>query len=131
MSLIFSTKNIQVVTAVVAILFGILTVFAGTRVLLGANPGYEVFQPLLAFNTSMGFIYIVAGIFVWKNLSKGKTIAAVIFVLNFIVLMVIAYLYVFSNSIAIESLGAMSFRSLLWLILLALLTWASKKISRV
>lgn len=31
------TQNILVI---VAVLFGLLTIFAGTRVLLGSNPGY-------------------------------------------------------------------------------------------
>lgn len=36
------------VLAFIAILFGIATIFAGGRVLLGADPGYVVFRPLLS-----------------------------------------------------------------------------------
>lgn len=40
-------RIIQAVVAAIAVLFGARTVFAGGRVLLGADPGYEVFRPLL------------------------------------------------------------------------------------
>ncbi len=48
--------------AAVAVLFGIATVVAGTRVLSGSDPGYLVFRPLLIFNTAMGVAYLAAGV---------------------------------------------------------------------
>ena len=46
-------------------MFGVATLFAGSRVLLGSDPGYEVFRPLLIYNTAMGAAYLAAGITVW------------------------------------------------------------------
>ena len=54
-------RLVQVGAATIAVLFGIATLFAGGRVLLGSDPGYEVFRPLLIYNTSMGVAYLAAG----------------------------------------------------------------------
>ncbi|MEJ1395471.1 MAG: hypothetical protein RPU64_14965 [Candidatus Sedimenticola sp. (ex Thyasira tokunagai)] len=62
------TKNILVT---IAVLFGLLTMFAGTRVLLGSNPGYIVFRPLLIYNAAMGIVYVAAGIIAWRNIKQG------------------------------------------------------------
>lgn len=38
----------------IAVAFGVLTLFVGTRVLRGADPGSVVFRPLLVYNVVMG-----------------------------------------------------------------------------
>jgi len=119
-------KIIQSVSACIATLFGLLTLFAGTRVLLGSDPGYVVVQPLLIFNTAMGFVYIAAGITIWRNLIKGRNVAAVIFTLNLVVLAIIYFLYTQGSLIAVDSLGAMSLRTVVWLALFAVLGWLSR-----
>jgi len=49
----------QRIAAVAAVIFGLATVTAGGRVLLGySEPGYVVYQPLLIYNTLMGFVYV-------------------------------------------------------------------------
>ena len=60
-------KVIKIVLVLVAALFGIATIFAGTRVLLGSDPGYIVFRPLLIYNTAMGIVYVAAAIIAWRN----------------------------------------------------------------
>ena len=107
----------------VAVLFGLLTIFAGTRVLLGSNPGYIVYQPLLIYNVVMGVVYVVAGIIAWSNIKQGMYWAATIFVLNLIVLTAIFYLYTEGNSIAVDSLRAMSLRTVVWFALFAGFWW--------
>jgi hypothetical protein len=122
-----STKLTQGAIAIFVILFGLLTIFAGTRVLLGFDPGYNVFQPLLIYNTLMGVVYIVTGIITWRNLIQGKRIAAAILILNLLMLGVISYLHISTNSIAVESLFAMGFRTTIWFGLLIGLVWVSKR----
>ena len=114
------TRNILVA---VAVLFGLLTIFAGTRVLLGSNPGYIVFRPLLIFNVVMGIVYVAAGIIAWRNIKQGMYVAATIFVLNLIVLTAIFFLYTEGNSIAVDSLRAMSLRTVVWFVLFAGFWW--------
>lgn len=107
----------QKVLAGVAMLFGVVTIFAGTRVLTGTDPGYIVFRPLLVYNTVMGFFYVAAGIMAWRNLEQGRKAAAAIFLLNLLVLVAIGFLYRSGGAVAIESLRAMTLRTGIWLVL--------------
>ena len=113
-------KNILIA---VAVLFGLLTIFAGTRVLLGSDPGYVVYRPLLIYNTIMGIAYVAAGIIAWRSLKQGMYAAAIIFVLNLIVLTAIYFLYTEGGSVAVDSLRAMSLRTAVWFTLFAGFWW--------
>ncbi|EWH01718.1 hypothetical protein, partial [Halomonas sp. BC04] len=104
-------RILQKTLALTALLFGLVTIFAGIRVLFGASPGYGVFWPLLVYNTVMGVGYSIAGILGWRDIERGKYAAAIIFVLNLLVLGVIAYLYVAGSVVALESLLAMILRT--------------------
>jgi len=110
-------KIIHNVLVLVAVVFGLLTIFAGTRVLLGSDPGYVVFRPLLIYNTLMGIVYVAAGFIAWRNLKQGMYAAASIFVLNLVVLAIIYYLHTTGSTVAVDSLRAMSLRTGVWLVL--------------
>lgn len=101
----------------IAVAFGILTLFAGGRVLLGADPGYTVFRPLLVFNTAMGAAYIAAGIAIWRDPTWGRNCAGAIFLLNLLALAAIAAVHFGGGAVAVQSLGAMGFRTVVWLLL--------------
>jgi len=120
-------KISQRVLSIVAALFGFITIIAGTRVLLGSDPGYIVYQPLLIFNTAMGIVYVSAAVIAWRNIKQGMYVAAIIFVLNLAMLAVIYFLYTKGSSIAVESLRAISFRTTVWLALFTGLWWLSRK----
>jgi hypothetical protein len=66
------------VAASAAVVFGVVTVMAGGRVLLGGDPGYLVFRPLLLFNTVMGAVYLIAGALVWRGAPGGRRLAGAI-----------------------------------------------------
>jgi len=120
-------KITQNALVLVAALFGLVTIIAGTRVLLGSDPGYIVFRPLLIYNTAMGIIYVAAGVMIWRNLKQGMYVAAAIFVLNLFVLAVIFLLYIEGSSIAADSLRAMSLRTIVWLAIFAGLGWLNRR----
>ena len=61
--------------------------------LLGSDPGYEVFRPLLIYNTAMGLAYLAAGIAVWRRVEVGRTAAGTIALLNLCVLVGILVVY--------------------------------------
>jgi hypothetical protein len=107
----------------VAILFGLLTIFAGSRVLMGVDPGYVVFRPLLVYNTIMGFVYVAAGLVIWRNTGAGMYSALAILVLNLMVLGGIFYLYQQGSPVAADSLRAMSVRTGVWLAISGVLIW--------
>jgi hypothetical protein len=108
---------IQRALALAAAVLGLATIAAGVRVLAGADPGYVVFRPLLRFNTAMGFAYVAAGALAWRDVTRGRSAAAVIFALNLCVLGVIGYLYATGSAVAVESVRAMALRSAVWLAL--------------
>ena len=116
----------QQFSAVVAVIFGLATLWAGGSVLAGRDPGYLVYRPLLLFNTLMGVVYLGAGMLAWRRARSGRTAAAVIFGLNLLVLGGVLYLYRTSAVVAIDSVRAMTLRSGVWLALLLVLIWASR-----
>ncbi len=118
-------KITQNALAFVAVLFGLVTIFAGTRVLLGSDPGYIVYRPLLIYNAVMGIVYVSAGIIALRNIKQGMYAAAIIFALNLVVLSAIYYLYTEGSPIAIDSLRAMTLRTVVWLALFAGFGWLS------
>lgn len=101
--------------ALVACVFGLLTLFAGGSVLLGADPGYVVFRPLLVYNTAMGLAYVAAGIALWREGDAGRRAAAAIFALNLAVLAGICLVFVTGGGVATDSLAAMTLRTVVWL----------------
>lgn len=122
-------RKVVASSAIVAVIFGAATVVAGTRVLLGSDPGYTVFRPLLLFNTAMGFAYILVGVLAWKRSKFGARGAGLIAVLNLAVLIAIALLYSAGGPIASTSLKAMAFRTIVWVVLSLVLLWASRQAS--
>ncbi|MDZ7805582.1 MAG: hypothetical protein U5K71_00530 [Gracilimonas sp.] len=108
----------QKIASVTAIVFGVITLVASSRILyFGSDPGYYVFLPLLIFNHIMGTVYLVAGYQIWKNKQKGKIAALAIFLINLLVLVVIGIIYIVNTGVATDSLGAMSFRTAIWLLI--------------
>jgi hypothetical protein len=88
-----SVRFMQLLVAVIAGLFGVATLFAGGSVLLGSDPGYVVFRPLLIYNTIMGVAYLAAGTTILRSLILGKYAAGAIFFLNILVLLGITLVY--------------------------------------
>lgn len=117
----------QAILALAAAVFGLLTIIAGARVLVGFPPGYVVFRPLLIYNTAMGVAYVAAGVIAWRSVERGKYAALAIFVLNLLVLGTIGYLYKEGSSVAIESVRAMTFRTVVWLLLFLGLAWVDRQ----
>jgi hypothetical protein len=114
----------QRIAAVVGALFGVATLLAGGRVLMGADPGYAVFRPLLLYNTAMGIAYVAAGAAIWYQLNRGLYAAFAVAVLNLAVFVGVAFLYAAGDSIAVESVRAMAFRTFVWLAIALVLFWS-------
>jgi hypothetical protein len=102
------------IISMAAVVFGVVTILAGARVLTGSDPGYVVFRPLLVFNTIMGGVYVAAGVQIWRDERRGRLWAHGVALVNLVVLLVITALYVRGWSIAVDSLAAMTVRTLGW-----------------
>jgi hypothetical protein len=103
--------------AAVAVVFGLVTLGAGSRVLLGADPGYVVYRPLLLYNTAMGLAYLAAGLAIWRSPRAGAVAGGTIFILNLLVLAGIVVLFARGGAVAPDSLRAMTLRTVVWLVL--------------
>lgn len=118
--------RLQTGLALVGIVFGIATLYAGGSVLAGRDPGYIVFRPLLIFNTAMGLVYVAAGVVAWRDAGRGARAAGVIFVANLVVFGIIAWLYATGAAVAVDSVRAMTLRTGVWLALFAGLRWVAR-----
>lgn len=118
---------LQKLASIVAILFGVVTVFAGGRVLLGGDPGYVVFRPLLFYNTTMGLAYVGAGLVIWRDVGRGRQLAGVIALLNLAVLVAIFLLHRTGGDVAPDSVRAMTFRTVVWIGLFLVTYWLHRK----
>lgn len=113
-------KNLHKIAAILALLIGGMSVISGSKVLLGIDvKDYTVLNWLVIYNVIFGVISFVAAYLIWKNKSIAKKI--VVFILAAHTFSAI-YLYFFSESVASESIKAMSFRIGIW-ILIYLLTY--------
>lgn len=120
-------RLLQAILAAVAILFGVATIVAGARVLGGADPGYVVYRPLVLYNTVMGVAYVAAGIVAWRSVEGGRRLAVTIFALNVLMLGVVVYLYAAGRAVAVDSVRAMAFRTVVWLALFLGLGWLARR----
>jgi hypothetical protein len=120
-----TVRIVRTIVIAVAVLFGVVTLFAGGRVLLGFDPGYEVFRPLLIFNTAMGLAYLAAGMATWRSVNAGRNAAGAIFLLNLLVLGGILVIYRSGGAVAVDSLRAMTLRTVVWLALFLGASWLS------
>lgn len=116
-----SRSRAELIVALAAALFGVLTVVAGGRVLLGGDPGYVVYRPLLVFNTVMGVAYVGVALLAWRGHRAAVIGASVVAASNLLVLVILGWLFATGAAVATESLGAMAFRAIAWVVLVAVL----------
>ncbi|WP_299526385.1 hypothetical protein [uncultured Lutibacter sp.] len=111
-------KNIYKIASILALLIGAMSVFAGSKVLLGIDTKeYNVLNWLVFYNVILGFISIVASYLIWKKNKLSKSLIPTILVLHSSILI---YLYFFSEIVAAESMKAMTFRVSIWIVIFLL-----------
>ena len=120
-------KNIiRIIASIVAVLIGLLSIITGSRVLLGYfNPGYQTFVLLISYNIMMGFVSILAGYFIWKKHYHALIVSGFIATGHICVLISLAV--IFSDIVAEQSIKAMIFRSIVWVIILIITFTTAKK----
>lgn len=118
-----TSRVVRLLAVAVAGLFGVATIVAGGRVLLGSDPGYVVFRPLLMYNTIMGVAYIATSVAIWRNDIRARYAAGAICLLNLIVLVAIVLVYRSGGAVAVDSLRAMTLRTVVWLFLFLATRW--------
>lgn len=119
----FAVRAVRYLAGAIAVLFGAATLVAGGRALAGIDPGYQVFVPLLVYNTVMGVSYAVVGFAIWRSPRLGRAGAHTICILNVVVLITIVLMYSTGGAVAVDSLQAMSFRTAVWMALYLATAW--------
>lgn len=98
--------------AILALFIGLMSVFAGSKVLLGIDTkDYNVLIWLVVYNLVMGFVSLFAAYLMWKNNYRANNMITLILSLHFLVLV---YLNFISDTAAHESQMAMVFRTIVW-----------------
>lgn len=105
------TSKLQRGAVLLTMLFGVLSIFAGGRVLAGiATKSHPVLMPLVAFNVAMGVLYIAAAVTIRKSAVRGRAFAGFLVLINLIALgAIVAYRSV-GGMVAGESVIAMLVR---------------------
>ena len=111
-------KIFKKIAAFLALFIGLMSVFAGSKVLLGIDiKDYNILNWLVTYNVIIGFISIFAAYLIWKSKGNSKNLTLFILSMHF---MVFIYLKFLSNTVASESVKAMIFRTSIWIFIVIL-----------
>jgi hypothetical protein len=105
--------------SLLAFLVGIMSIVAGGMVMRGWRPGYNVLSWLPVYNFAVGLLTLIPAYLLWVNSRYALTASIVIFSLHALVLVLL--FTAVRNTAAFQSVGAMSFRVVVWIGILALL----------
>ncbi|MEZ5863238.1 MAG: hypothetical protein R3D25_03890 [Geminicoccaceae bacterium] len=107
------------VLAVIAVLFGVATVFSGGTALFGGPEARaavgDAVPFVLWFNTLAGFAYVVAGIGLWRARHWAARLAWLIALATLLVFVAFAVHVATGGAFEMRTVGAMTLRSLVWL----------------
>ena len=108
-----------------AFLIGGMSILAGALVMRGWEPGYSVLNWLPIYNFILGTLTVFfPAILIWKNSKYAMPAAIATFSIHAIVTLLL--LTTFRGTVAANSIGAMIFRLVTWLIILALMIIQSR-----
>lgn len=105
--------------SILAFLVSIMSIVAGGMVMRGWRPGYSILSWLPVYNFVFGLLTLIPAYLLWVNSRYALTASIVTFGIHTIVLLLL--LTVFRGQVATQSIGAMSFRVIVWIVILALL----------
>lgn len=106
-----------------AFLVGAMSIVAGGMVMRGWRPGYSILSWLPVYNFVLGLLTLVPAYLLWVNNRHALAASIVTFALHAVVLLLL--LTAFRGQVATQSIGAMSFRLIVWIVILALL-WSRR-----
>lgn len=108
-------KITQIIAIVLAGIIGIVSVISGSSELLGhSEVRYTVLNWLVAYNVAVGVLSVFAAFLIWKSFVLSKKLTLLILCSHTVVL---AYLSFFSETVAAESIEAMTFRVGIWILI--------------
>jgi hypothetical protein len=118
--------TIQRIAAVLAFIIGMMAVFAGGQVLLGKVPDYYVINWLPVYNYTIGILTVfVTAVLLWTKYTLAMPVTIVTFGIHTLVMLVLQTTY--RDVVAMDSVVAMTIRIAVWVIILALMYFGSRK----
>jgi len=106
------------IAAVLALFIGLMSVFAGSKVLLGIDiKDYAILIWLVSYNVLFGAISIFVAYLIWQSKVLAKNLTFFILAMHFLVFI---YLKFMSTTVATESIRAMLFRTGIWIVIAVL-----------
>ncbi|MBI5945745.1 MAG: hypothetical protein HY864_15395 [Chloroflexi bacterium] len=113
------------IASVLAFILGGLSILAGGMAARGWDPGYFVLHWLPVYNFIMGLLTVsIPAILIWRNSRYAMPAAIATFSIHAVVTLLL--LSAFRGTPAAESLAAMTFRLVVWLIILVLMFFQSQ-----
>jgi len=114
------------IAAVLALVIGVMAVFAGGRTLLGRDPGYYVINWLLLYNYTIGILTVFGtAILIWTRHRLALPAAIATFSVHALVMIALQVAY--REVVAQDSIVAMTVRLIVWAIILTLMFIQARK----
>ncbi len=110
------------IAAVVAVIFGILTVISGGRALFGGVDMGAVVPFVLKFNFAAGFAYVLAGAGLWRMARWAWVLSAVIAAATAVVFAAFLWHVWQGGTYEARTMGALSLRLVVWIVIAAVAT---------
>ena len=107
-------SRVLLAAAVVAIVFGMLTIFSGAAALFGGAEMGDVVPFVLWFNFLAGFAYVVAGIGLWLGADWGRWLSIIVASATALVFLAFLAHVLLGNPYEMRTLGAMILRLAVW-----------------
>jgi len=121
-------KNAYKIASILALIIGVMSVFAGSKVLLDIDSkNYTVHNWLVTYNVIFGFISIITAYFIW---TKHKLTKKGIFFILASHILLLLYLIFFDKNVASESIYAMVFRVSIWTTISFIITINFKNLTK-
>ena len=114
------------IAALLALVIGAMAIFAGGQVLVGKIPDYYVIDWLPIYNFTLGILSVfVTAILIWRRSRYALPAAVATLSLHVFVMLFLQIGY--GDVVANDSIMAMTIRITVWIIILALLFFASRR----
>jgi hypothetical protein len=114
------------IASVLAFVIGGMAMIAGGKVLLGNDPGYYVINWLPLYNYTIGVLTVfLTALLIWNNSRIAAPAAIATFSFNIIVMIILQTAY--RGIVAPDSIQAMTLRLTVWVIILSLMFFQSRK----
>lgn len=109
-----ATSRSMKIAAIVAIVFGALTVVSGGRALFGGADMGDVVPFVLWFNFGAGFAYVLAGFGLWRGAAWGRVLSLGILLATAAVFLAFLWHVLQGGAYELRTMGAMILRTAVW-----------------